>query len=408
MITYLSSGKIIMNKVLRKLWQIDEEITFLNHGSFGATPVKILEKQTELRNLIEKEPVKFFVRDYEEYYEKARISLSNIIGAPSGNIVFVPNATTGVNTALRSIPIKKNEEIIVTTQEYNACRNALTFIADEKGVKVKEVFLPFPLKSSSEVVEKLVEAVTDKTRYLLIDHIVSQTALLLDIRTIVKEMKKRGVETIVDGAHSIGQVPININDITPAYFTSNCHKWLCAPKGSAFLYVRDDFQKFTKPLIISHGANSQRTDKSRFFLEFLWVGTDDPTQFFIIPYVIDFLNSLFKNGLNEIMERNRTLCLKARDLICETLEIEKPCPDNMVGSMASFPLRNAEYEPKPPLFIDSLQDALFYEYKIEIPIIYFPKFPKRLLRISTQIYNDFEDYIKLSNALKHLKKRFRI
>ncbi len=393
-----------MVKSFKKLWLIDDEITFLNHGSFGATPKKILQKQAELRKIIEREPVKFFLRDYEEYYEKARSGLCSIVGVKEENIVFVPNATTGVNIALRSVPLKIGEEVIVTTQEYNACRNALNLISKERNFEIKEVDIPFPVKSSKEIIEKLLNAISKKTKFLLIDHIVSQTALVMDIKTIVREMKEKGVETIVDGAHTVGQIPVDIEEIAPAYFTSNCHKWLCAPKGSAFLYVREDFQKFTKPLVISHGANSQRRDKTRFFLEFLWTGTDDPTPFFVIPYAIDFLNSLFKGGLNEVMKRNRELCLKARNLICENLEIDKPSPDSMVGSMAAFPLKDSEVESKPPLFVDSLQDILFYKYKIEVPVIYFPKFPERLIRISSQVYNDFEDYKKLACALKELQK----
>ena len=391
-----------MDERFRKYWLLDKNITFLNHGSFGATPIPILEKQNEFRSLIEREPVKFFMRDYEEYYEKARISLSNIIGASYEDIVFVPNATTGVNTALRSIPLKENEEIIVTTQEYNACRNALNEIAKEKKVVVKEVEIPFPVKSFSQIVEKLINSVSPKTKYLLIDHIASPTALVLDVKTIVKEMKAKGVETIVDGAHSVGQIPLNLNEIEPIYYTSNCHKWLCAPKGSAFLYVRKEYQKFTRPLVISHGANSPRKDKSKFFLEFFWMGTDDPTPFFVIPYAIEFFNSLTDDGLDGVIKRNRNLCLVARDKICKNLNIEKPCPDEMVGSMASFPIKDAQTEPRPPLFIDALQDALFFDYKIEVPVMYFPKFPKRLLRISSAIYNEIEDYEKLSEVLKKL------
>lgn len=391
-----------MNEDYGRLWNLDKGITFLNHGSFGATPVEVLKKQVELRNIMEKEPVKFFLRDYEEYYENSRIALSKLVYAHQESIVFVPNATIGVNTALRSIPIKEGEEILVTNQEYNACRNALDSIAKEKRFLVKEMEIPFPIKSSDEVIEIIVDSISPKTRYLLIDHIVSATALTIDIKSVVKEMKERNVETIVDGAHSIGQVELNLNDIASAYFTSNCHKWLCAPKGSAFLYVREDFQKFTKPLVTSHGANTQRIDKSKFFLEFFWTGTNDPTPFFVIPFLIEYMNSLCEGGLNELMRRNRELCLKARNIICETLDIKKPCPDEMVSSMASFPIKDATIKPEPPYFIDSLQETLFFNYKIEIPVMYFPKYPKRIIRISSQIYNSIEDYIKLSEILKNL------
>jgi isopenicillin-N epimerase len=387
---------------LRKFWSLNKDVVFLNHGSFGATPIPVLEKQCEIQELMEREPVKFFMRDYESFYENSIAAIADLVKANKDRLVFVPNATTAVNTALKALPLSPGDEILVTNQEYNACRNALIDISKEKGVTVREVRLPFPVKSSEEIVEAIVNSVTSKTRALLIDHIVSQTALVLDVKTIVNEMKARNIETIVDGAHSVGMIPLDIENIGCAFYTSNCHKWLCAPKGSAFLYVREDFQKFTRPLVISHGANSFRTDRSRFFLEFSWMGTDDPSPFFSIPFVIDFLSSLLPGGISELMQRNRSLCLEARNLILNTLKIEKPCPDDMVGAMASFPIKDAAKEPPPPMFTDELQDDLFYKFNIEIPVMHWPAFPKRVLRISAQLYNSIEDYRKLCGALEEL------
>jgi isopenicillin-N epimerase len=387
---------------LSKFWGIDKEIVFLNHGSFGATPIPVLEKQREIQKLMEKEPVKFFMRDYESFYDNSIAALAALVGAGKNDLAFVPNATTAVNTALKAMPLSKGDEILVTNQEYNACRNALDEISKEKGVTVKEISLPFPVKSSEEIVEAIVNFVSTKTRALLLDHIVSQTALLLDVKTIVKEMKERNVETIVDGAHSVGMIPLNIEEIGCAFYTSNCHKWLCAPKGSAFLYAREDLQKMTRPLAISHGANSLRTDRSRFFLEFSWIGTDDPSPYFSIPFTIEFLNSLLPGGIATLMQKNRSLCLEARNLILNKLQIEKPCPDDMVGAMAAFPIKDADKEPAPPMFIDELQNELFYRFNIEIPVMHWPIFPKRLLRISCQAYNSIEDYRKLCGALEEL------
>lgn len=386
----------------KNLFYLDDRITFLNHGSFGAVPKAILKKQNKLRRKIEKEPVKFFLRDYEEKYEKAREALAGFVKTNKENIVFIPNATTGINIALRSLKISSDDEIIVTNMEYNACRNALYEIAKEKNFKIKELNLPFPLKNMDDVLNILLDNISERTRYLLIDHIVSQTAIAFDIKRIIKEMRRFNIETIVDGAHSVGQIPLNLDDLKPLYFTSNCHKWLFCPKGCAFLYVRDDAMEFTRPLIISHGANSQRKDKSKFFLEFQWMGTYDPTSYLVVPYVFEYLKKVVKGGINEIMKMNRELCLKARNLIVETLNIDKSAPDEMVYSMASFPLKKAEKEPKEPLFLDELQDRLFYEYKIEVPIIYFPKYPERVLRISAQIYNTIEDYQYLCEALKRI------
>jgi isopenicillin-N epimerase len=384
----------------RKFWGLDEGIVFLNHGSFGAAPLKVLEKQREIRELIEREPVKFFMRDFEALYEEAQVSLASLVGCRGEDIVFVPNATTGVNIALRSLQLSKGDEILVTNQEYNACRNALDETAKDGGFTVKVIGMPFPVNSSGEIVELVLNSISSRTRALLIDHIVSQTALILDVEKISRELSKKGIETIIDGAHSLGMVRLELDKLKPAFYTSNAHKWLCAPKGSAFLYTRKDLQKLTRPLVISHGANSPRTDKSRYFLEFSWMGTHDPSPYLSIPAAIDFLNSLMPGGITELMQRNRLLCLEARDLISDELQIEIPCPDEMVGAMASFPIKDATIEPKPPIFIDDLQDDLFCKFNIEIPVMYWPAFPKRLLRISSQAYNSIEDYQKLCKALK--------
>lgn len=392
----------MINRNFRNHWRLDKEIVFLNHGSFGATPIPVMDKQREIQGLIEREPVKFFMRDYEGFYERAQEALAGVVGAERDDIVFVPNATTGVNTALRAVPLSPGDEILVTNQEYNACRNAVNEIAKERKAVVREVRLPFPVRSSQQVTETIVNSLTGRTRVLLIDHIVSQTALVLDIEDIVRELEDRDIETIVDGAHSVGMVSLNLEKLRPAFFTSNCHKWLCTPKGAAFLYARKDMQKLIRPLVISHGANTQRKDKSRFFHEFSWTGTDDPSACFSIPSAIDFLSSLLPGGLPALMERNRSLCLEARNIIIGALGIEKPCPDEMVGSMASFPLPDAVSEPIAPLFMDELQDELFMRFRIEIPVMYWPKFPKRILRISCQAYNSMEDYRKLRDALKEV------
>jgi len=390
----------VINRNFRAHWRLDKEIVFLNHGSFGATPIPVMDKQREIQGLIEREPVKFFMRDYEGFYERAQEALAGVVGAERDDIVFVPNATTGVNTALRAVPLSPGDEILVTNQEYNACRNAVNEIAKERKAVVREVRLPFPVKSSEQVTETIVNSLTGRTRVFLIDHIVSQTALVVDIEDIVRELEDRDIETIVDGAHSVGMVPLNLEKLRPAFFTSNCHKWLCTPKGAAFLYARKDMQNLVRPLVISHGANTPRKDKSRFFHEFSWTGTDDPSAYFSIPSAVDFLSSLLPGGLPALMERNRSLCLEARKIIIGALGIEKPCPDEMVGSMASFPLPDAVSEPIAPLFMDELQDELFMRFRIEIPVMYWPKFPKRLLRISCQAYNSMDDYRKLCNALK--------
>jgi isopenicillin-N epimerase len=288
----------------------------------------------------------------------------------------------------------------VTTHEYNACRNVLEFTAARSGANVKVADVPFPIASPDEVVQRIVSGATERTRLLLIDHITSQTALILPVGWIVEEMNRRGIDTLIDGAHAAGHVPLDIRAIGCAYYTGNLHKWVCAPKGAAFLFVRSDKRDAVRPLTISHGANSTRTDRSRFHLEFDWPGTYDPTPWLGAGESLRFMPALVDGGWPEIMRRNHTLLLRARDLLCETLRVDKPAPDEMLGAMASIPLPDGEPVAVSPLQIDALQDALFHRFHIEVPVMQWPSPPKRLLRISAQLYNTIADYEQLASALR--------
>lgn len=387
---------------LKENWLLDPAITYLNHGSFGATPKRVLAKQDEFRRRMETEPVRFLVRELEPLLDDVRRELGTLIGAAPDDLAFVPNATTGVNAILRSLTLKPGDELLVTTHEYNACRNALDFTAAHTGASVKVVDVPFPVASPDEIVEAIAGATTAATRLLLVDHITSQTALILPVAHIVEEMNSRGIDTLIDGAHAAGQVPLDIRAIGCAYYTGNLHKWVCAPKGAAFLFVRADKREAIRPMTISHGANSTRTDRSRFHLEFDWPGTYDPTPFLGAGEALRFMPTLVEGGWAEIRRRNHALVLRARDLLCEMLRAERPAPDAMLGAMASIPLPDGEPALLSPLQIDPWQNALFDPFRIEVPVMQWPSPPKRLLRISAQLYNTPEDYEKLAAALRQL------
>jgi isopenicillin-N epimerase len=385
-------------------WLIDPKVIFLNHGSFGSCPRPVLEFQQALRDRMERQPVQFLVRDLEPMLNDARAALARFVGAHPDNLVFVPNATAGVNTVLRSLTFEPGDELLVTDHEYNACRNALQFVASRAGAKVVVAALPFPVESTNRLVEAILSRVTSRTRVALIDHVTSQTALVLPIAEIVRELAARGVDTLVDGAHAPGMVPLRLEELGAAYYTGNCHKWLCAPKTAGLLHVRPDRQHLIHPLVISHGLTSPRKDCSRYLIEFGWPGTWDPTACLSVTEALRFLGSLLPGGWDEIQSRNRRLALEARQLLCQALQIPLPCPDECIGAMASVPLPDAAADPKPgpPLFIDRLQDRLLFEHGIEVPVIHWPGFPKRLLRISAQLYNQTADYEMLSAALKSL------
>ncbi|MEH2142914.1 aminotransferase class V-fold PLP-dependent enzyme [Nostoc sp.] len=380
------------------LWSLDPAVTFLNHGSFGACPKQVLAVQQRLRLQLEQEPLRFFGREWEPLLDDARSKLAGFVGADVQDLVFVPNATTGVNSVLRSLTFSPEDEILTTNHEYNACRNALDFVASRTGARVVVAKIPFPIDLPQEVVAAVIERVSPKTRLALLDHVTSQTGLIFPIQELVKELQQRGVDTLVDGAHAPGMIPLNLEEIGATYYTGNCHKWLCAPKGAAFLYVRRDKQLEIRPLTISHGTNSPRTDKTCFQLEFDWTGTDDPTAYMCVPEAIAFMGSLLPGGWTELMQQNHQLVLQGRRLLCEALEVQPPCPEEMIGSMAVVPLpttlENRDFM--------SIHDELFDKFGIQVQMIPWQEKPRLLVRISAQIYNTPEQYEYLAKVLKGL------
>ncbi len=390
-----------------KLWLLDPEIIFLNHGSFGACPRRVLEFQNEWRARLERKPVQFLVRELEPELDAARAALAHFIGADADDLVFVPNATSGVNTVLRSLEFKPGDEILITDQGYNACNNAAKFVAERSGARIVTGRLPFPFRTAEELIEPVLAAVTPHTKLAVLDHVTSPTGVVLPIARWVKELNSRGVDTLVDGAHAPGMVPLNLKELSAAYYTGNCHKWLCAPKGAAFLHVRRDKQKFIRPLTISHGANSARKDRSRFHLEFDWPGTWNPSAALSVPEAIRFVGALHPGGWPEIMARNRALALAARKILASALSANESCPEDFIGSLAAVPLPDAlpgEY-PRLPFNESPLQDTLREKHKIEVPIVFWPAPPKRWVRISAQLYNSLPQFDRLAEALCSATKR---
>ncbi|MSR63921.1 MAG: aminotransferase class V-fold PLP-dependent enzyme [Planctomycetes bacterium] len=386
---------------LRAHWTLDPEIRFLNHGSFGACPKPVLARQQELRAELEREPVRFLARELEGRVDAARAVLAPFLGARVEDIVPVSNATTGVNAVLRSLHFEKGDEILLTSQGYNACRNTADLVAEASGARVVVAPVPFPLHSSAEVLAAVFAAVTPRTRLALLDHVTSPTGLVLPIVELVRGLRERGVETLVDGAHAPGMLALDLAALDPAYYTGNLHKWVCAPKGAAFLYVRRELQRAIRPTVISHGANSPRTDRSRFQLEFDFIGTDDPTAFLCVPECLRFLGGLFPGGWDELRRRNRELALRGRASLSAALGVSAPAPESMIGTLVSLPLPPGKASARPDAFaIDPLQRALFDTHRIEVPVFPFPAPPGRLLRISAQIYNEVAEYEALAGALR--------
>lgn len=380
-------------------WDLDPNVVFLNHGSFGACPRVVLALQQELRAQMESEPVRFVHRESEHRLDTAREVLARFVGCNTDDLAFVPNATTGVNTVLRSLEFAPGDELLTTDHEYNACRNVLDFVAARTGAKVVAVAVPFPLASPQQVIDAVLAGVTARTRLCLLDHITSPTGLVMPVAPIVAMLRERGIDTLVDGAHAPGMVPLALEDLGAAYYTGNCHKWLCTPKGSALLFVRRDRQAKIRPLAISHGANSMRSDRSRFRLEFDFTGTDDCTPFLCIPEALRFLGSLLPGGIAGLQAHNHTLALSGRTIVGAAIGTTAPAPAEMIGSLASMLLPASDALPTSPLGLDPLQVRLFDRHHIEVPVMRWTSPRLRLLRISPQIYNSEAQYRWLADAV---------
>jgi isopenicillin-N epimerase len=387
-------------------WRIDPTVTFLNHGSFGSCPTPVLEAQAEFRERMESDPVRFLDRELLGLLDATRAEVGRFIGADPDGIAFVPNATTGINTVLKSLRFEPGDELLTTDHEYNAILNTVREVARRDRATFVIAAIPFPLRDSAEVLEAIRAAITPRTRIAVLSHITSPTGIVLPIADIVHELEGRGVATIVDAAHSPGMVPLDVDGLGASYWVGNGHKWLCAPKGGSILWVRRELRDRIHPLVTSHGANDTGTDRTRFRAEFDWPGTVDPSPYLSIPAAIRFGAELLPGGWPALIAANHDLAIGARDLLCDRLGVKPPAPDSMVGAMATVSLNL----PLDDDAVDTFRDVLAEEDLIEVPIVAWPVpgareggrggRPKSTwVRISMQRYNTLADVERLADAL---------
>jgi isopenicillin-N epimerase len=378
---------------LRDLFLLREDVTYLNHGSFGACPRPVFEAYQALQRELESEPVDFLHprRSLPERLAAARARLADFLGADRDEIVFVTNATGGLNVVARSLKLNPGDEVLTTDHEYGAMDRMWRFLCAQQGAKYVRQPLPLPLDDPAEVVEAVWSGVTDRTRVLFLSHITSPSALVLPVETLIARARQRGILTMIDGAHVPGQIDCDLHALGADFWSGNCHKWLMAPKGAAALYVRREVQHLVEPLIVSWGFESDHPGPSRFIDEQEWTGTRDFSPWLAVPAALDFFE---EHDWPTVRQSCRALLLGARKQLLDLLGLPALCPpDPWLAQMAALPLPES-VDP------EELGRALRQDYAVEIPVTEFAG--RFWLRVSIQGYNNREDVTRLVTAMQDL------
>jgi isopenicillin-N epimerase len=378
---------------LRSQWRLHPDVAFLNHGSFGATPRIVLEEQTRWRERIEAEPVELIGRQRPELIAAAKEPLGRWLGMRQEDFGFVTNATDGINAVLRSLDFRPGDELLTTDHVYNAVRHSMRNVAARSGAVYRELSIPLPLSGPDEIVQRIALALTPATRLLIVDHVTSPTAIVFPVERIVTACAARGVDVLIDGAHAPGMLPgLNVPGLGAAWYAANLHKWVCAPKGCAFLWARADRQAGLHPLVVSHFFGQGLAK------EFEWQGTRDISAWLCVPAALRFMEEL---GWERVIAHNHAMAVWAQRMLCERWGVEPitPITGQMLGSMASLPLPLPfgplnEHQCKP------IQQQLYERYKVEAPIMTWPGRP--LIRPCAQVYTAPSDFHRLADAISDL------
>lgn len=362
------------------------DVAFLNHGSFGACPRPVFDTYQAWQRELEAEPVEFLGRRINDLLAEARKVLGGFVGAEADDLVFVTNATYGVNVVARSLDLGPGDEVLTTDHEYGACDRTWKFICESRGARYVKIPIPLPLPDDDEIIDRLWAGVNERTKVIFVSHITSPTAIILPIAEICRRAREAGILTVIDGAHTPGQIELRLEELGADFYTGNCHKWLCAPKGSGFLYARREQQARLYPLIVSWGWESETPGPSPFIDHFTWLGTADPSAHLSVPAAIEF-----QRGYDwpQVREACHALAISARKRLEDVTEMPTISSESNYVQMCAIEL--------PAGSIEKLGTRLFDEYKVEVPLVRWNN--REFLRISIQAYNSVEDVDRLVDAL---------
>ena len=380
--------------MLKDLFILDPQVIFLNHGSFGACPRPVFERYQAWQRQLEFQPVKFLDSDLDHYLYQARDGLGTYINASAQDLVFIPNATYGVNIVARSIHLHPGDEILATDQEYGACNFTWDYICEKTGAVYKQQPIILPVSSTEQVVDEIWQGVTGRTKVIFISHITSPTAMTLPVQQICQRARQAGILTLIDGAHAPGQINLDLSAIQADFYVGNCHKWMLSPKGAGFIYARPEMQDLIEPLVVSWGYQSRLTSpRESKFIDFLqWSGTKDPAAALSVSAAIEFMDEYH---WDEVRHSCHNMIKDAINRICEFTGLSPLYPQDsgFFHQMATIPIPQVRD-------IDELKCRLYSDYLIEIPCISWKN--QHYLRLSVQGYNTADDIDILVSALYKL------
>lgn len=378
---------------LKEHFLLDPSVIFLNHGSFGATPKPVFDAYQHWQLRLERQPVLFLGREFNELLLESRRALGMYLNADVDDLVYIPNATHGVNIIARALALCEGDEVLATNHEYGACDYTWDFLCGKAGARYIHQTIPVPVCSEDDLVEHFWQGVSARTKAVYLSHITSSTALRLPVEKICARAKQAGILSIIDAAHSPGQIPLDLKRLDADVVFGNCHKWMLSPKGAAFLYVRRELQHLVEPLIVSWGyqATEEMTTGSRFVDLLQWAGTKDPAAALAVPAAIQFMQEHNWTGV-----RSECHALLARTL-------ERIC--DLTGLAPLYPLDSTFYAqmgvaPLPTSNLATLKKRLYDECRIEVPLTEWNGI--HLIRVSIQAYNDARDSDALLEALRSL------
>lgn len=383
---------------MRSAWLIPDNVTYLNHGSFGPTPRVVLAAREEWSRRLAAQPMNFFLREMEPALDDAAAVLAKFVGTESRHLAFVDNATTAMNIVAMTVPLGPDDEILLNDHEYGAVQRIWRAKAAHHGAKVVTAQIPVPLRTLDDVLEPLFAAVTPRTKLIIVSHVTSPTAIVFPVREICRRAKEHGIPVCIDGPHAIAMQPFSLRELGCDFYCASLHKWLSAPLGSGFLFVASKWQAKVQTPITSWGR-SLGGQPARWQDELNWLGTRDPAAYLAVPAAIRFLEA---HGIPQFREATHQMAQRARSMLEEITGCAALVPDSeeWYGSMITIPLPDGGPRRSQPNAWDPLQQALWDRFRLEIPVVDWHD--RRHLRVSCHLYNAESDLQRLAQALHQL------